>query len=270
MIATTLASRSTALAFPKVRTTSPARPSAMFASRTRSRNSVCCTRALRRAGSTPGSSGARWRRRGSAVVSSMTSSSIPAISARSANASLPIARHRTLWCGPPARSHASAAVAKSGFGFHNARATGRRGRASSGSTSSTSFSTSRKRSPRSSIAATTAGPGAAVKTSRTGSCLAADRERVDLARRPFRGDRGADLEHVRAEHLRAGRRQVVGVVLHERRAAGRPVAHHLHDADERGRLPVAFGAEPVAVGHQPLDGDPGKLLQAVRGPRRCR
>ena len=43
------------------------------------------------------------------------------------------ARHRTLWCGPPARSHASAAVVKSGFGFHTARATGSRGRSSSGS-----------------------------------------------------------------------------------------------------------------------------------------
>ena len=49
-------------------------------------------------------------------------------------------------------------MAKSGFGFHNARATGRRGRASSGSTTSTSFSTSLKRSPRSRIPATTAGP----------------------------------------------------------------------------------------------------------------
>ena len=46
---------------------------------------------------------------------------------------------RTVWCGPPAISHASAEVARSGFGFHTARATGSRGSGSSGSTSSTSF-----------------------------------------------------------------------------------------------------------------------------------
>jgi glucosamine--fructose-6-phosphate aminotransferase (isomerizing) len=52
-----------------------------------------------------------------------------------------------------------------------ARATGKRGSGSSGSTTSIAFTTRRKRSPKSSRPATTAGPGGAVNTSRTGSSL---------------------------------------------------------------------------------------------------
>ena len=58
-----------------------------------------------------------------------------------------------------------------GRGFQTARATGSRGNGCGGATTSTSFSNMRKRSPRSIIAAFTAGPGGAVKTSRTGSAL---------------------------------------------------------------------------------------------------
>ena len=42
---------------------------------------------------------------------------------------------------------------------------------------------------------------------------------------------------------------------------GRPVGHDLEDPDQRGCLPVALGAEAVAVGHQPLDADAGQLLE---------
>ena len=90
---------------------------------------------------------------------------------------------------------------------------------------------------------------------------AADRERVDLARGPVAGERRADLEHVGAEDLGDRVAEVVGVVLHERRPAGQPVGHDLQDPDERGRLPVALGAEAVAVGHQPLDADARQLLE---------
>src|SRR4029453_8115611 len=48
------------------------------------------------------------------VSASITSSSTPAISARSANASRPIARQNAVWCGPPAPTQASAAFAGAG------------------------------------------------------------------------------------------------------------------------------------------------------------
>ena len=130
-----------------------------------------------------------------------------------------------------------------------------RGSGASGSTMSTSFAISRNRSPRSARPTTTAGPGGRVEDEPDGVVSAADRQRVDLARRAAAGDRRADLEHVRAQHLGHGIAEVVGVVLHERRAAGQAVAQHLEDPDQRGRLPVALGPEAVAVGHQPLDAD---------------
>ncbi len=69
---------------------------------------------------------------------------------------------------------------------------------------------------------------------------------------------------MRAEDLRDRIAEVVGVVLHERRPAGQPRRHDLEDADERGCLPVALGAEAVAVGHQPLDADPGQLVEVAQ------
>ena len=62
---------------------------------------------------------------------------------------------------------------------------------------------------------------------------------------------------------RAGR-EVVGVILHERGAAGQVSGHDFHGAEQRAGFPVAFGAEAVAVGHQALDGESGQLLQAVQ------
>ena len=41
-----------------------------------------------------------------------------------------------------------------------------------------------------------------------------------------------------------------------------PSRHHLERAQEHGGLPVALGAEAVAIGHQPLHGDARKLAQA--------
>ena len=91
----------------------------------------------------------------------------------------------------------------------------------------------------------------------------ADAERVDLAaRRPGR-DARADLEHVRTEDLRLAGTEVVGVVLHERGAAGLALAHDLQDPHERRGLPVALGAEAVAVGHEALHGDAGELSQSA-------
>ena len=87
---------------------------------------------------------------------------------------------------------------------------------------------------------------------------------MDLARRTRPGDRGAHLEHVGAEDLLLAGREVVGVVLHERRAAGESCPHRLHHPHERGRLPVALAGEAVAVGHQPLHGEARKLLQPVQ------
>ena len=68
----------------------------------------------RRAGSRPDSSGARSRcpGRGSAGRSRRARSRLSPRGPRTP--SVPISR-RTLWCGPPARSHASVATAKSGL-----------------------------------------------------------------------------------------------------------------------------------------------------------
>ena len=56
---------------------------------------------------------------------------------------------------------------------------------------------------------------------------------------------------------------MVGVVLHERDAARQAARHDLHRADHRRGLPVALGAEAVAVAHQPLGGEARQLGQAV-------
>src|SRR3972149_365131 len=68
-----------------------------------------------------------------------------------------------------------------------------------------------------------------------------------------------------AAALGSFRPRVVRVVLHERRAAGEPSAHHLGDPDEGRGLPVTLSPEPVAVGHQALHGDAGQLRSAVEG-----
>ena len=176
---------------------------------------------------------------------------------------MPSALVKTVWCEPPASSQASAAVSKSGLGFQTARATGSFGSGAGGATTSISFATRRKRSPRSSRQTTTAGPGCGREDEPDRVVAPADRERMDLAGRPAGGDRGADLEHVRAEHEWTVRGEVVGVVLHERGPAREACGHRLEDPDEGGGLPVSFGAEAEPVGHQPLHGDPGKLGETV-------
>ena len=45
---------------------------------------------------------------------------------------------------------------------------------------------------------------------------------------------------------------------------GRPTGHDLHRPQQRRRLPVAFRAEAVAVGHEALGGNAGQLRQPVQ------
>ena len=59
------------------------------------------------------------------------------------------------------------------------------------------------------------------------------------------------------------RLEVVRVVLHEGGATRESLRGRLERAQQQGRLPVALGAEAVAVGHQPLDGQAGKLAKAT-------
>ncbi len=108
-----------------------------------------------------------------------------------------------------------------------------------------------------------AGPGCASKTSRTGSSLP-PMDRGWTSRRgrsPAMDGQTSSMWAPRIEVVVA--REVVGVVLHERGAAGEAGGHDLHGADHRRGLPVALPAEAVAVGHQALDGESGELLEAV-------
>src|SRR5690625_88819 len=86
----------------------------------------------------------------------MTASSTPAIVAKSRHASRPSAVVITVWCAAPAESQQVAEVAKSGAGCQTARATGRLGSGSSGSTTSTTLAVRRNRSRMSDRARTTA------------------------------------------------------------------------------------------------------------------
>ena len=196
------------------------------------------------------------------VSSSISASSVPVISARSPRCSSVSAVDSTVWCGPPAVSQASVEVRRSGAGRHTARATGRFGSgcvrrddldlvgdeaepvAEVGHAEHDGRARARRRRP--------AGPGPRGRRCRAGGSRASG---LPAAMRR------ADLEHVRAEDLLLARDQVVGVVLHERRAAGQPVGDHLERAQQHRGLPVALAAEAVAVGHQPLHGEPGQLAQ---------
>ena len=128
---------------------------------------------------------------------------------------------------------------------------------------SISLATRRRRVPMSTMPTTTPGPACAGEDEAHGVLALAHEERVDLAAGRAGGDGRADLQHVRTEHGRRGGPEVVGVVLHEGDAAVEALAHGLDDAHERRRLPVALGAEAVAVGHQPLGADAGQLLEAA-------
>ena len=66
--------------------------------------------------------------------------------------------------------------------------------------------------------------------------------------------------------------EIVGVVLHQAGSAGKAGAHDAGDAHQGGRLPVAFRAEAVALGHEPLHREAGQLAQRsevfeIRGER---
>ena len=220
--------------------------------------------------SRPGSSAARARSARLGCPASIETSSTPAIPARSAIASMPSAAVKTVWCEPPAVSQPSAAVVKSGRGFHRALATGSFGSASGGAITSTSFATSRKRSPRSTRLTTTAGPGEAVKTSLTGSsCPPIASGWISQDGRPAAID-GQISSMCAPRTFAAPGGQVVGVVLHERRSARQPDRHHLQDADECRGLPVALARRsrsrrPSAAARQcPATG------AARADPRTCR
>ena len=45
---------------------------------------------------------------------------------------------------------------------------------------------------------------------------------------------------------------------------GRPAGHDLHRPQQRRRLPVAFRAEAVTIGHEPLGGNAGQLRQPAQ------
>src|SRR5579872_3703093 len=85
--------------------------------------------------------------------------------------------------------------------------------------------------------------------------LSADAEGVDLAGRFAVGNGFADLEHMRAEDEVIARFEMIGIIFHERIAAGQAAAHHLHGADKGSRLPVSFTGESVTATHEPLGGD---------------
>ncbi len=109
-----------------------------------------------------------------------------------------------------------------------------------------------------------AGPVFDVEDQADGISLAANRKRQDFQLGLVRGNRFANLKHVRAEDFVTAGAEMVGVIFHEADAALQPGAHHLHRADEGGGLPVTFRAEAVAVAHQTLDSQTGQLRQSVQ------
>ena len=92
--------------------------------------------------------------------------------AKSSHASRPTDVVMHVWCEPPARSQHSAETSRFGSGFHRARAHGSLLSEPSGSTTSTTFISMRKRVRTSASETTTASCfGATVNTRRTGSAL---------------------------------------------------------------------------------------------------
>ena len=94
--------------------------------------------------------------------------------------------------------------------------------------------------------------------------LAADAERVDLEAGLLAREGRRDFEHVGTEDLLVAGNEVVGVVLHEARTAGQSLAHDVCYVHEDRGLPVALGAEAVALGHEALDGEPRQLLERTK------
>src|SRR2546421_640387 len=100
------------------------------------------------------------------VSASITTSSVPSIAARSSSSSAPTALESTVWCGPPAVSHASVEVRRLGRGFQTARATGGLGSGSTGGGTSIFFGARRDPSPLSGQPTTPPRAGRASKTRR--------------------------------------------------------------------------------------------------------
>ena len=217
-----------------------------------------------RGGSRPGSGGPRGRSRGRVVSASMSSSSVPAISARSVSSSAPTAWDSTVWCGPPAVSQASADVARSGAGRQTARATGSLGSGSSGGDDLDLVGDEPEPVTQVAQAEHDRRAGCRVEDQPDRVLPAADAQRVDLAASGCRPRCVGQTSSMCAPRIfsRPGR-QLVGVVLHERRAAGHAGRHRLDRAHQHRGLPVALAAEAVAVGHQPLHREPGQLAQAA-------
>ena len=88
-----------------------------------------------------------------------------------------------------------------------------------------------------------------------------DAQGMDLDARAGVRQRGAHLEHVGAQDHLGALDEVVGVVLHERGAAGQPLPHDLRGAHENRSLPVPLGAEAIAGLGQALHGQAGELTE---------
>ena len=171
----------------------------------------------------------------------------------------------TVWCGPPAVSQASADVARSGAGRQTAQRHGQLGQRLVGRDDLD-------------VVGHQAEPVAEVEqpdddarrrerrrnTRRTGS----SRPPMPSGWISTEGRSAAMLGQTSSmcapRTLRLAGAEVVRVVLHEGRPAGRLAGHRLEDAHEGRRLPVTLAAEAVAVGHQPLDGQAGQLAKAAQ------
>jgi hypothetical protein len=154
-------------------------------------------------------------------------------------------------------------VDRSGRGAHKARATGRRGQWLGRGEDLDLVDEQSEAVAQINQAALRRRSGRASKTSRAGSALPPMPSGC-TSQRGGRGDGGADFQHVRAQHQRPRGVEMVGVIFHERRAARQAGGHHLHRPHQGAGLPIAFGPEAVAFGHEPLHREAGQLLQPVQ------
>ena len=58
--------------------------------------------------------------------------------------------------------------------------------------------------------------------------------------------------------------QMIGVILHKRRAALQTMTHDLYGANKSCGFPVPLSAEAVSIGHKPLRCNSGELAQAMQ------
>ena len=157
-----------------------------------------------------------WRSR---VIAIIITSSIPAIAAKSSIISVVTAwlklggAPRPRKSTPPPRSEVR--LASPDRPRH--RQLGQR--LSGGATASTSFTRSRNRFPMSISEAFSRRTGPTVKHQPHRVGLATNAQRMHLERWPALGNAGTNLQHVRPQHQVAPRIEMIGVILHERRAA---------------------------------------------------